>query len=98
MARLRIWNAASKLSESKAKAMKISIDNQHMFAFLFFLFLIYAGIQSNQAKLSLSVSIAGVSTTVMKFFKCRQIDGVWLLNADYRSEYFIDYRFEIDGL
>ena len=43
-----------------------------MYAFLFLLFVLYAG----------------VSMTIMKFFKCTKIDEVWLLDADYRLECF----------
>ena len=45
---------------------------QHMFAFLFLLFVLYAG----------------VSTTIMKFFKCTEIEGIWLLDADHRLQCF----------
>ena len=49
---------------------KTKIENQHMFAFLFLLFVIYPG----------------VSSTIAKFFKCTQIDGIWMLDADLRLE------------
>ena len=45
-----------------------TIENQHIFGFTVLLFVIFPG----------------VSSTVMKYFKCALVDGKWLLHADYR--------------
>ena len=58
-----------------------------MVAFLTLLFLIYAG-KIYKSETSVSVYIPGVSSTVVKFFKCTEVDGKWLLHADYRLECF----------
>ena len=67
---------------SKARSVQTTVENQHMFAFLTLLFLIYAG-KAQELETSLSAHIPGVSSTVVKFFKCTEVDGEWLLHADY---------------
>ena len=73
-AKLRIMYAQRQITSGSSKGIgaflkvKAKIEDQHMFAFLFLLFMLYAS----------------VSATVMKTFKCSEVDGQWWLDDDYR--------------
>ena len=67
----RTWTCSSTSTADQMSPRRlIEIESQHVFIFLVLLFVVYAG----------------VSSTLMKLFRCTEIDGTWYLDADYRLE------------
>ena len=62
----KLRTAFASAASSLKREAILRVESQHMFAFLFVLFVCYVG----------------VSSTIMRMFQCKEIDGTWWLEAE----------------